>query len=176
MPRKPLVRTNEFPYHIISRSNNRDWFYIPIEDVWRYCCELLEQGKENYGVKIEAFVLMSNHYHLCLYTPKANIDAFMRFFNQNLGRKIAKQSGRINRIFGAPYKWTVITNEAYFNNVLRYVYQNPLRANLCKHCEEYPYSDLLKQKQDAEFISWLNQVQNESEVDKTRKRLRKFEL
>ena len=28
-------------------------------------------------VKIEAFVLMSNHYHLLLYTPDANLDKFM---------------------------------------------------------------------------------------------------
>src|SRR5690606_29535334 len=120
MPRKKLIRTSEFPYHITSRSNNRDWFSIPLADIWSFCIELLNQGQIDFKIKVEAFVLMSNHYHLCIYTPEANIDQFMRFFNQNLGRKIAKQSGRINRIFGSPYKWTVITNQAYFNNVIRY--------------------------------------------------------
>lgn len=176
MPRKPLVRTSEFPYHITSRSNNRDWFCISIEDVWDYCRELLAQGEKEFGIKIEAFVLMSNHYHLCVYTPKANIDTFMRFFNQNLGRKIAKQSGRINRIFGAPYKWTVITSEAYFINVIRYVYQNPLRANLCQRCEDYPYSDLFRRKSDTDFLTWLNRPQCEFDTAKTRKNLKKFEI
>lgn len=176
MPRRKLIRTSEFPYHITSRSNNREWFYVPIEDVWKYCLELLDAGAKKYGIETRAFVLMNNHYHLCLYTPKANIDAFMRFFNKSLGSRISRQAGRINRIFGASYKWTVITNEAYLSNVIRYVYQNPLRADLCERCEDYPFSDLLMRNPEAELLNWLNRHQCQYDTQKTRKNLKKYEI
>ena len=176
MPRRSLIRSDHFPYHITSRSNNREWFYIPINDVWRYALELLDEGRKSFSIQVEAFVLMDNHYHLCIFTPQANIDQFMRFFNKGLGSKIAKQSGRINRTFGAPYKWTLITSERYFSNVLRYVYQNPLRAGLCNKCEEYPFSDLTLKSQEISFLDYINTLQCKFDVDKTRKNLRKYEI
>lgn len=176
MPRKPLIRTAEFPYHVTTRSNNRDWFAIPLPEVWRFCQELLREGEKEHKIQVEAFVLMNNHYHLCLYTPEANIDEFMRFFNQSLGRKIAKQSGRINRVFGATYKWTLIRDQAYFYNVIRYVYQNPMRAQLCLRCEDYPFSDLKKQKLEKDLLNWINRPLNEFDRDRTKKRLRRYEI
>ena len=176
MPRKKLIRSSQFPYHITSRSNNREWFYIPLENLWDYCQELLSKGEKLFKVKIYAFVLMSNHYHLCVLTPEANIDQFMRFFNKSLGQRISWESGRINRTFGAPYKWTLITNEAYFLSVIRYVYQNPLRASICERCENYPYSDLSARNADQEFLEWINRKQCRYDSEKTRKNLRKYQL
>jgi putative transposase len=174
MPRRKLIRTNEFPYHITSRSNNKEWFYIPAQDVWKYSNDLLCQGQQRFGIKVEAFVLMSNHYHLCLYTPKSNIDNFMQFFNKRLGERISRQAGRINRIFGAPYKWNLITDQKYYLNVIRYIYQNPLREGLCTRVELYPYSDLKFQSKHTNKLEWLNLRIGDREVIKTRKRLRKF--
>ena len=130
MPRKKLIRNSEHPYHITSRSNNKEWFFIPLEDVWRYSRETLLLGQKKFGVKVEAFVLMTNHYHMLISTPAANIDQFMQYFNKNLGKKISRHGGRINRIFGAPYKWSIIMSQSYYLNVLRYIYQNPMRAKL----------------------------------------------
>src|SRR5690606_30269968 len=109
MPRKPLIRSSDCPYHVTSRSNNKEWLYIPIQDVWTYSQEFLAKGQKEFNVQVLAFVLMSNHYHLCIQTPNSNIDKFMRFFNQSLGKAISRQADRINRIFGASYKWTLIT-------------------------------------------------------------------
>jgi putative transposase len=174
MPRKNIIRTDQFPYHVVSRSNNKEWFYIPISDVWAHATNLLKESEKLYSVQTEAFVLMSNHYHLCVYTPNSNIDCFMQFFNKNLGQKISRQAGRINRIFGAPYKWSLITKDPYFQHVIRYIYQNPLRAGLCSKCEEYPFSDILDQKFDHEKLKWINRIIDEREEALTRKNLRKF--
>lgn len=176
MPRKNLIRTNLHPYHITTRSNNKEWFYIPIQDVWKFCEELIKEGEIEFNVKIEAFVLMNNHYHLCLYTPDENLDRFMRFFNKGLSEKISRQAGRINRIFGAPYKWTLIKNERYFYNVLRYIYQNPLRAGIMRRCEDYPYSDISKKIKDRALIDWFNQLACKYELERTRKNLKRYEF
>ena len=176
MPRKKLIRCSEFPYHVTSRSNNKEWFYISISDVWGYCEELLEEGKQDFGVEVDAFVLMSNHYHMCLKTPRSNIDKFMRFFNKKLGERISRQAGRINRIFGAPYNWSLIMRENYYKNVIRYIYQNPLRAGIIERCELYPFSDLAGKNYCSEKIEWLNTSLSTYECERTAKNLRKFEI
>ena len=35
----------------------------------------------NYQVELHAYVLMSNHFHLLVATPKGNLSEFMRHFN-----------------------------------------------------------------------------------------------
>ena len=174
MPRTKLIRSDLYPYHITSRSNNKDWFYIPIQDVWGYANELLTSGESQFGVQVRAFVLMNNHYHLCLHTPKANIDDFMYYFNKTLSRKISRQACRINRIFGAPYRWNLIKNDAYYHHVLRYIYQNPVRAGLVKNCEDYLYSDLKKQPISPTELEWINTPIHNKETENTRIKLRKF--
>lgn len=174
MPRHKLVRTNELPYHITTRSNNKEWFYIPQHRCWEFATQLLKEANEKFSIKVDAFVLMSNHYHLCLFTPKANIDEIMHFFNQNLGRKIAREANRINRIFGAPYKWSLITQQDYYWNVIRYIYQNPIRAGIVKNCQEYAFSDLKNQDYTQEQINWFNDVLTTSQARNHQKELRKY--
>ena len=102
----------------------------------------LQFSHEKYRVKIQAFVLMSNHYHLMLWTPNADIDKFMFEFNRMLSFYVRRRTKDINRIFGDRYHWTLIDNQDYYNNVIRYIYQNPLRAKLVERCEDYPFSTL----------------------------------
>lgn len=142
MPRKNLIRTSHFPYHITIRSNNRDWFQLELPEVWKICLESIQYALNKHPVDIQAFVLMSNHYHLQLWTPYCDIDRFMYFMNSSISKKIRDRTNRINRIFGDRYKWCLIQSEEHYKTVLKYIYQNPLRAKLCNRCEDYPYSTL----------------------------------
>ena len=66
----------------------------------------------------------------------------MKSFNKSLALTINQKTGRINRVFGARYKWTVIADMKYLDRVFRYLYQNPVKANLCNKVEDYPYSSI----------------------------------
>lgn len=176
MARKPLIRTSQHPYHVTTRSNNKEWFYIPVDDVWGHVQVLRKTGVERFGVKIDAFVLMSNHYHMCLWTPQENIDSFMKFFNQSLGRKIARQAGRVNRVFGARYKWSLIQDDRYYWNVIRYIYQNPVRASLCQSPCEYPFSDLKQNDFPKDFLSWIDSPMSDYEAKRTGRNLKRNQI
>ena len=117
---------------------------------------------------------MNNHYHMLLYTPLENIDKFMQFFNQNLGKSIAKQAGRINRIFGASYKWNLIISGQYHKNVIRYIYQNPVRARLVSKCGDYPYSNFSDYKFSSQMLTWINSEMSQAESKKTTTNLRRY--
>jgi putative transposase len=141
MPRRNLIRTNLFPYHVTSRSHNRDWFSIPIADVWSICLSAFELAWEKSPVVVHAFVLMDNHYHLVVTTPDSNIDTFMKHFNKTISEKMKIRSGAVNQKFGGRYKWCIIENQNYYYyNVMRYVFRNPISVNLVQRVEDYPFS------------------------------------
>jgi putative transposase len=142
MPRKPTISQSLFPYGVTSRSNNKEWFQIPLLNVWDIFADKIKVTGERYGFVTHAFVLMSNHYHWLLSTPQSNIGRGMRYFMTETSREIARTGGRINKIFGSRYKSSLIGNPVYYANSFRYIYQNPLRAGICKNVFQYPWSTL----------------------------------
>jgi putative transposase len=142
MPRKQLIRSHILPYHVTSRSNNKKWFSLPLEQVWKICTDSLKEAHEKHNVEIISFVLMSNHYHMIVRTPEGNLDLFMYEFNKRVAQKLKVSSENINHILGGRYKWCLIQSQKYLGNCYRYVYQNPRRALITDRCENYPYSTL----------------------------------
>lgn len=142
MPRLQMIRTAEHPYHVTLRSNNREWFDLPMPLIWAFCEQAAHEAHRIHPVSIEAFVLMSNHYHMLVWTPDCNLDQFMFEFNLRLSKFIRRETGRINRIFGGRYKWSLVTDQKYYQVVLSYIYQNPLVVGLVDRCEDYPFSTL----------------------------------
>lgn len=153
MPRKRLIRQNDFPYHVTTRTNNKDWFRIPLNDVFKLFKDSLVYAQEKHPVNVHCFVLMSNHYHLLISTPNSDIDKFMMHFNLKLSRLIEKRSGYINHKFSNRYKWSIVQNCNYLYNVYRYIYQNPIRANLSKRCIDYKYSSLRIEHNEKELLN-----------------------
>lgn len=142
MPRKPLIRSKEFPYHITARCNNKEAFKLPLNYVWSIFISELNSLRENFDCSTHAFVLMPNHFHLLLTTQQDDLGIVMHSFISNLTRKINKTSGRCGRVFGARYHWSIIDNENYYDCALKYVYRNPVKANLANTVDRYPYSTL----------------------------------
>ncbi|MBC7370716.1 MAG: transposase [Bdellovibrionaceae bacterium] len=142
MPRKNRIRSSEFPYHISARCNNKDWFAIPLDEVWEIFSRYLYFITIAYGVEIHAFVLMNNHYHLILSTPKSNIEEAMCYLQRETSRCLGQASDRINHNFGGAYNACLITDLNYYSNVYKYALRNPISAGIAQSVEEYAYSTL----------------------------------
>jgi REP element-mobilizing transposase RayT len=142
MGRAKRIFSDEYPYHVTARCINRDWFAIPLPMVWRIFADHLYFACLAYGAQIHAFVLMSNHFHLLITTPQANLDKIMWYVMTEVSRDITKLSGRINQTFGGPYFASLITNHHYYLHCYKYVYRNPVEAQIVKRVEEYPFSTL----------------------------------
>jgi putative transposase len=140
MPRPILIRTDEFPYHITCRTNNKEWFPIDIKDCWNILINYLEIVSDKYGLKIVSFVLMSNHFHLIASTPFCNIDVIMNYLLREVSKEIGRKAGRINHIFGNKYKWSLIQNDLYFSHAYKYLIRNPVKASIVSRVEDYDYS------------------------------------
>ncbi|MFP5387648.1 MAG: transposase, partial [Bacteriovoracia bacterium] len=78
MPRPLLIRSETHPYHVTSRSNNKEFFPIPLKEVWEIMIHQLNIEAQENSLAVHAFVLMGNHFHLLCHTPKGNLDQIMQ--------------------------------------------------------------------------------------------------
>ncbi|MBC7398155.1 MAG: transposase [Bdellovibrionales bacterium] len=180
MARKLLFRSSVFPYHVTARGNNREDFPVSLQVMWEIFGKYFAEIEKEYHAKIHAFVLMPNHFHLLISTPKEDLGVVMQKLMREVTKKANAKSGRTGRIFGARYHWSVIMNENYYDCALKYVYRNPVKADLVDRAEEYLYStlanvlgkselhftlrphngehEIIPYGQEHEFLSWLNQA------------------
>jgi putative transposase len=142
MSRPKMILQSEFPYSVASRSRNRDWYDLPLEEVWQLMTEYLYLCKHAFNLQIHQFVLMSNHYHLVVTTPDSNLPDAMAYFNKATSEEIQRLTGRRNQIYGSRYYRTIISKAHYFLNTYKYIYRNPVQARVCDTVESYPFSTL----------------------------------
>lgn len=132
----------DYPVHVSARTNNKDWFEVPLSVVWSIMSDYLYFLHSAYGMKLHGFVLMSNHFHMVARFPENNLSAAMMYFMRETSRAIARESGRINHVYGRRYFSSQVLSDVGYANVLKYVYRNPVVAGLVDRAELYPFSTL----------------------------------
>ena len=142
MGRAPFFNSSEFPYHVTGRCINRDWFSLDTSVVWETMTRQLYFVNMAFNLRIHAFVLMSNHYHMIVRTPDANLSEAMRYFARETSRELVNESDRINQTYGSRFHRSLIMSHHYYLHVYKYLYRNPVEAGLVKKVEDYPYSSL----------------------------------
>jgi REP element-mobilizing transposase RayT len=95
-----------------------------------------------YGVEFQSLVLMPNHFHMILTVPEHDLGIAMNVFMSAVTKLSNLLSGRSGRLFGSRYYWSLINSSRYFGHAYKYVYRNPVKANLSQSVETYPYSTL----------------------------------
>ncbi len=142
MARLPAPQYSAFPYHITDRCPNREHFPLRLDQVWKILCEDLSLAHYKNGLKIHAFVLMPNHFHLLASVSEVPIGKVLCEFLSSSSRAMNLQCGRINQRWGGRAFKGEVPSYHYYMNAYKYIYQNPVRARLCKYVEAWPYSSL----------------------------------
>jgi len=140
MPRLPRYVLPGVPQHIIQRGNNRQAIFAADGDYTAYL-DWLKQAADQYGLRIHAYVLMTNHVHL-LATPMEE-DSIGKTL-QSLGRRYVQyfnfSYGRTGTLWESRYRATVVDAESYLLACSRYIELNPVRATMVKAPGEYRWS------------------------------------
>lgn len=140
MARLPRYFVKGMPQHIIQRGNNRDVVFAAEED-YRFYLECLGEAAERQGLKVHAYVLMTNHVHL-LATPEGaqSIPGVM----QSVGRRYVQYFnhcyGRTGTLWEGRYRATLIDSENYLFTCMRYIEMNPVRAGMVEGPGVYQWS------------------------------------
>lgn len=151
MPRKKFIKSTLFYYHVYNRSNHGFWYSCPLDKVWDISLSSIELANQKHPVIISQFVLMNNHYHMLIKTPLGNLPDFMYEFGKSFSLKLRVQTNLKNKMFSGRYKWSLISDEKYLQNVHNYIYQNPVLAGISENSLHYKYSTNFKRKENFRF-------------------------
>jgi REP element-mobilizing transposase RayT len=137
---RPLrVEFEDALYHVHARGNERASIFRDDHDR-RWLLAGLEQAVNRYGWICHAFCLMSNHFHLMLETPHANLSLGMRQLNGVYAARFNRRHDRVGHLFEGRFKAWLVEKDAYALGVARYVVLNPVRAGLCTHPRQWRWS------------------------------------
>ncbi|BAF71978.1 transposase [Sulfurovum sp. NBC37-1] len=160
MARRPRIELVGY-YHIINRGVAQMPIFKEPDDYEQFE-ELMCSTMKNYGITLHNYCLMSNHYHLLIETSRENLSKFMRQLNMNYAIYFNKKYHRSGHLWQGRFKSWYVTDEAYLYTLMLYIEQNPLKANMVKSLEDYPYSSyhyfLEKQIPECLQNAWI--VQN----------------
>jgi len=113
-------------YHVVARGNNRNRLFRDDQDHQRFLA-LVSELPERFGVEIHAFVLMANHYHLLLRTPKPNLSEAIRWLNVSHSVWHNWRHRQTGHVFQGRFKAQLIEDEPGVIEVARYIHLNPVR-------------------------------------------------
>ncbi len=139
MPRLPRQKSESGIYHVMLRGINQQVIFEESEDYFKII-ETIEKYKAVSGYKVFAYCLMSNHIHILLKVEKEEINLIMKRIAGSYAYWYNWKYYRKGHLFQDRYKSEPVEDEKYFLTVLRYIHQNPAKANLVENIDEYKYS------------------------------------
>lgn len=143
----------EYPhayYHVTCRGNERKNIFKDDRDRSAFL-EKLQSSLEIYTVKLHGYVLMNNHFHLMVETPKANLSEFMRHFNVSYTGFYNRRHRRAGHLYQGRFRAILVEADSYLLELSRYVHLNPVRIGSVQrlgykgklqYLQEYPWSSL----------------------------------
>jgi putative transposase len=134
----------EYPgalYHVTSRGDGKEPIVLADTDR-QLLLDVLGAVVERFGWLCHAYCLMTNHYHLLLETPEANLSRGMRQLNGVYTQRFNRRHGRVGHVFQGRFHGVLVERESHLVELARYVVLNPVRAGMVAAAEDYRWSSL----------------------------------
>ena len=142
-------------YHVMNRGRSRTKIFHSPEDYLAFI-EILREASFQWKVKIAAYCLMSNHYHLLLQTPGANLSRCMRHINGIYTQYYNRTHKSDGPLFRGRYKSIIVDQDRYLLELVQYIHRNPLRAGLVKRLEDYRWTSHKAYISESNQWNWLH--------------------
>jgi REP element-mobilizing transposase RayT len=128
-------------HHIYNRGAFKENIFNNHAD-YNYFLRILKEYKDKYLIEILCYCLMPNHYHLFIKqtTEEYSISKFIADFSNSFTKGLNKKYKRSGILFEGKTKSKTITDESYFKWVVKYILENPVKANLTNNFLDYEYS------------------------------------
>ncbi|MBU1557703.1 transposase [Patescibacteria group bacterium] len=181
MPRVNRVDIGNQIYHVLNRANARVQIFDNDKD-YQLFESVLEEAKEKFDMRVLAYSVMPNHWHLILY-PKndGDLQVFMSWLSNTHTRRwhtVKKTIGQ-GSLYQGRYKSFICQDDSHFLTLVRYVERNPKKANLVKKAESWKWGSVWRRENGTDkqkkllsewiisepkgYLKYLNEPQGESE-------------
>ena len=186
MARQARIDVPNVPYHVINRAVGRLRIFRKDAD-YQLFIDLLTEAVEKTGMKLLAFTVMPNHWHLVLFPEKAgDMKVFMHLLTNAHTRKVhtkTKTTGT-GPLYQGRYKSFIIQSDAHLHAVIKYTERNAVRAGLVGSVEDWKWGSAWirtfgneKQKRlicegptplSKDYWTWVNTEDKEDTVKRLR--------
>ena len=127
MSRSIRVQFEGARYHVINRGNFRKDLFSTYRTAEAFSKTLFETC-DRFEWWLHAYVIMGNHFHLCLETPNANLIDGMHWLQSSFANRFSAFSHERGHVFQGRYKSLVIEGDFGLLNVADYIHLNPVRS------------------------------------------------
>ena len=188
MPRIERVDVGNTIYHVINRANARVKIFDDTNDYINFEI-VLEEAIEKFDMRLLAYCIMPNHWHLVLYPKKdGDLALFMGWLTNTHTRRwhTLKKTVGNGHLYQGRYKSFICQDDFHLLALVRYVERNAKRANLVEQAEDWKWSSswrrvhgVSSQKRilsawpismPSDYLKYLNdESQNGEEINTIRK-------
>jgi putative transposase len=126
MPRAPRILHPGAWYHVTARGIERRPIFRDTRDRSHFR-ELLAELVERFAVRLHAFVLMENHYHLLLELAQPNLSRAIQWLNVSYSVWFNRRHGRCGYLFQGRFKSIVVEPRHWGVSLSAYIHLNPVR-------------------------------------------------
>lgn len=141
-------------YHIINRGVERRVVFLEAQDYGAFL-DLLLELKNNFGIIIHSYCLMSNHYHILLETTRPNISDAIKHLNVFYSKYFNKKYKRVGHLWQGRFKSYCLYDDAHFWIVAKYIERNPIKAGIVKQIDQYEHQSFFMWKYRQEHFILL---------------------
>jgi len=160
MPRRPRLAAGDIAYHVLNRRVGRLSLFEKAADYIAYE-RVLAEAVERTGIRITAYCLMPNHWHLVLWPRRdGELSEVLRWITVTHTQRwhAHHQSAGTGPVYQGRFKSFPVQTDEHFLSVARYVERNPLRAKLVARAEDWQWGSLWRWEQGTGTqMAWLNE-------------------
>jgi len=129
-------------FHVMNRGARRHTLFDDGRDYQAFAQVLREAG-ERIPMRVLAWVLMPNHWHLVLWPREdRHLSTFMAWATATHVRRwhLAHGSVGTGTLYQSRFKAVPVKSDVHFLTLCRYVERNPVRAGLVARAEDWRWS------------------------------------
>lgn len=142
-------------YHITSRGDRRENIYEDDSDRHEFLSVFTDVCR-TYNWVCYAYCLMTNHYHLLVETPDANLSRGMRQLNGVYTQRYNKKHNKVGHLLQGRYQAILVDKDSYLLELSRYIVLNPVRACMVKNPADWPWSSYCATQGASQPPEWLS--------------------
>ncbi len=142
MPRRSCRNVGQFVFHVFNRAiESLVLFEHPAD--YDGLMRIMKQAMERYPMRILAYVVMPNHWHLIVWPDRDGaLSPFMQWMTETHARRWRDWRGSTGRgaVYQGRFKAVPIQRDDHLLRACRYVERNPVRARLVARAEDWRWS------------------------------------
>ena len=161
MPRKARERSETGIYHVMLKGIDKKDIFAGKQDYEKFLY-YVNRAMEISKFEVYGYCLMPNHVHILLKEGTEKIGDAIRRIAVGYAQYFNIKYGRNGHLFQNRFRSEPVNDDVYFLIVLRYIHQNPIKANMVINMEEYEWSSyneyIMKSKREITNIKFAMEL------------------